>query len=57
MDVITREGTDVHDTDTFDPETTVQRVMAKLQSNDLVLVFDDPSGTCTIVHPDSLDHE
>lgn len=55
MDVITREGTDVHDCDTFDPDASVEMVMGKLTSGDLVIVFDEEHNSCAIVSSDSLE--
>lgn len=55
MDVITREGTDMHDTDTFSAESVVQKVMAQLKDDRVAIVFDEMAGSCNIVSTDDLD--
>ncbi len=55
MDVITREGTDVHDTDTFHADSVVEKVMSQLEDERVVIVFDEDAGSCAIVSSDALE--
>jgi uncharacterized protein YheU (UPF0270 family) len=55
MDVITREGTDVHDTDTFSADNVVQTVIEQLKAGLVTIVFDEMAGSCNIVSTDDLD--
>jgi uncharacterized protein YheU (UPF0270 family) len=55
MDVITREGTDVHDTDSFHADAVVERVKKQLEGDRVAIVFDEDTGTCNIISTDHLD--